>query len=42
MDELNGVSARFQSHSDVADFGCWDCYAGAVASWSHYVKKKFR
>ena len=29
MDELNGVSARFQSHSDVAEVGCWDCYAGS-------------
>ena len=27
MDELNGVSARFQSHPDDAEVGCWDCYA---------------
>ena len=34
MDELNGVSARFQSHPDVAEVG----QAGIVmpvASWSH-------
>ena len=28
MDELNGVSARFQSHPEAAEVGCWDCYAG--------------
>ena len=28
MDELNGVSAGFQSHPDAAEIGCWDCYAG--------------